>query len=262
MGYIIEEIDRLVRLDEVDSTNAHLLRGKYPSGTAVIARRQTAGRGRRGRRWLDDEGNSFLFSAIFELKLAGIEEGSILLIPLAAGMATVTAASKAVELFDRPPLFDDGTIESLSLKWPNDVICLKHGVEGKVAGILVESEIYGDRVRAVIGIGLNLRGELRIHDREMLPPVSLLEGEEGTPEEFAAILIPELNHRIDQIFHKPGELLSDIRANFFLTGKQVEKEGVRYDVKGMGNDGGLILINPRGEQQIIYDADWDRIIDR
>jgi biotin-(acetyl-CoA carboxylase) ligase len=166
-----------------------------------------------------------------------------------------------VELFDRSQAFDDGTIESITMKWPNDVICIKHGTAGKVAGILVESEIQGERMRAVIGVGLNLRGKPEVEDREMFPPVSLLEGEEGSSEEFAEILIPELNRRINQVFLSPGDLLSDIRANFFLFGKRIEKDGVLYNIQGLGDDGSLILLDPHGKKHTLYDADWDRIID-
>ena len=57
----------IVTLDEVDSTNEYAKRmaSEAPEGTVVVARRQTAGKGRRGRRWASPEGGLW-FSVILK----------------------------------------------------------------------------------------------------------------------------------------------------------------------------------------------------
>src|SRR5579875_1841362 len=57
-----------VRLEEIGSTNTELVaraRAGAPEGTVLLAERQTAGRGRLGRRWLDHPGGSVLCSVLF-----------------------------------------------------------------------------------------------------------------------------------------------------------------------------------------------------
>ena len=49
--------EKWIRLESVDSTNSFLLREDLPSGTIVIADRQTQGRGRHGRQWVSPEGS-------------------------------------------------------------------------------------------------------------------------------------------------------------------------------------------------------------
>ena len=49
---------KVIRLEEVSSTNdyAKSVAREVPDGTLIVARRQTSGRGRLGRRWLSPEG--------------------------------------------------------------------------------------------------------------------------------------------------------------------------------------------------------------
>jgi len=102
-------------------------------GTVIIAGEQTSGRGRLQRRWISPGGNIAL---------------SIILYPDIAGlpyliMIAALAASRSIE---------STTGLETQIKWPNDIL-----IKGKkVAGILIENEVKGDRVaRSVIGIGIN-----------------------------------------------------------------------------------------------------------
>ncbi len=131
------------RLDEVGSTNDEAKRMAHegaPEGTVVVAARQTAGRGRRGRAWVSAEGNLFL-SVILRPRIAPADAP-----PLAPAMGLAVAL--AIE--EVAPL-------SAELKWPNDV---KVGGR-KVAGVLSESLVSAGALSAVIvGIGLNVGAEL------------------------------------------------------------------------------------------------------
>lgn len=117
-------------LEECDSTNLQLqalAKAGAPSGTLLLAERQTAGRGRRGRTWHQGP-QSLAFSLLWRLPDDRPPSG----LSLAVGLAIAEALP-----------VDAG------LKWPNDV--LLHG--RKIAGILIES---AGAQRYVIGIGINL----------------------------------------------------------------------------------------------------------
>lgn len=124
-------------VEETGSTNADLMAALpgLSGPQLLIARHQTAGRGRAGRTWQSEAGKSLTFSLAWKFDrpihaLVGL--------PLAVGVALGEAfAGLGVEV---------------GLKWPNDVL-----LQGrKAAGILIESAAAGAGSWAVIGIGINL----------------------------------------------------------------------------------------------------------
>ena len=165
-------------LETVDSTNAEAAR-VAPDLTGpewILALRQTAGRGRRGRAWSDPAGN---FSATLVMRPGETPDKAALrsfVAALALYDAVVAATGRAL---------------GLSLKWPNDV--LLNG--GKLAGILLESAGSGGALSYLaIGMGVNLvqaPGDLAVQPGA-LRPVSLLSesGVRLTPEDFLDLLAP------------------------------------------------------------------------
>lgn len=154
---------------EVPSTNAALLARSSPiHGLALLAIKQTAGRGRRGRRWDFQAGNMALSLA---LEPEEKEQGLISLLPFLAGIA----------LFDTVHSFVPH-VEGMSLKWPNDLMLGKK----KLAGVLVEVRRAGPAVKVVIGVGLNLCSAPSLPDA-----ISLLEstGLALNPEEVASAFL-------------------------------------------------------------------------
>ena len=139
----------IVALDEVDSTNAEARR-RAEAGEAgplwITARRQTAGRGRRGRAWETGEGNlaaTYLFAtdrpAIWAAQVSFV-----------AALAVADLAAAYV------------TGAAITLKWPNDLMLA--GV--KAAGILVESGTgAGPRLWVAVGIGVNLASAPQVSER-------------------------------------------------------------------------------------------------
>ena len=116
--------------DACSSTND--LARELPPWTAVMAERQTSGRGRFGRVWESGCGGLWLSAVV----PAPSREPSSRLMPLAAGYSVVRA------------LTEFGA-EGLWLRWPNDVM----STHGKCAGILVD-RYHSDR--CVIGLGVNI----------------------------------------------------------------------------------------------------------
>ncbi|WP_237064411.1 MULTISPECIES: bifunctional biotin--[acetyl-CoA-carboxylase] ligase/biotin operon repressor BirA [Microbulbifer] len=130
----------LVLRDEVDSTNARMLalleRGEG-HGVAMLAERQTAGRGRRGRQWISP------FSAGVSLSVGWQFSGGVQLLE-GLSLAVGVALAEALEEFAVP---------DVSLKWPNDVWCRGR----KLAGVLLElSGDLTDRCGVVVGVGVNV----------------------------------------------------------------------------------------------------------
>ncbi len=133
----------LAQLDiawSVDSTNATLLRDDAPAtGTRVLlAERQTAGRGRRGRGWASPLAANLYLSCSRRFGSGLARLGGL---SLAAGVA-VAETLRALGA------------EDVALKWPNDVVA-----DGrKLGGLLVEgSGEPAGAARAVVGLGLNVR---------------------------------------------------------------------------------------------------------
>lgn len=133
---------RVHALDEVDSTQTYLARlaaDGAPEGTVVIARHQTAGRGRRGRSWWDAPGQSLLLSVLLR---PGRPAADAPQLSLVAGLAVSEALERAAGV-------------GAQLRWPNDVL-----VGGrKIAGILPEaaSRADGTLLHVILGIGINVR---------------------------------------------------------------------------------------------------------
>ncbi|MBC7227582.1 MAG: biotin--[acetyl-CoA-carboxylase] ligase [Thermoflexales bacterium] len=115
-----------------------------PEGTVVTADYQTAGRGRRGRRWLAPPGTSLLCSVLFRpTSDAGAPSHATDLTMLCA-----LAAAGAVEAIARLPV---------SLKWPNDLVVVRGDSWRKLGGLLAETGVSGGRLEFVIvGVGINV----------------------------------------------------------------------------------------------------------
>jgi BirA family biotin operon repressor/biotin-[acetyl-CoA-carboxylase] ligase len=123
---------------ETGSTNADLLARlaageRIPEGDWLIADRQTSGRGRQGRSWLDGPGN-FMGSTVVHVSPQDPPPASLSFVAALAVYETVLARL--------------GNPRELQLKWPNDVML----GGGKFCGLLLERE----RAGVVVGIGVNL----------------------------------------------------------------------------------------------------------
>ncbi|WP_171178258.1 biotin--[acetyl-CoA-carboxylase] ligase [Ruegeria sp. HKCCD8929] len=159
-------------LQEVDSTlnEAARIAPTAPGPLWIMARRQTAARGRRGRAWAHPKGN---LAATLLLRPEGSPE-----------QAALRSFVAALALFDACVAVT-GRAAGLALKWPNDV--LLNG--GKLAGILLESTGQGNGVtHLAIGIGVNLAEAPGADAVEpgAVRPVSLLSetGAQVGPEDF------------------------------------------------------------------------------
>lgn len=164
-------VGRIV-LETVDSTLSEATRRSpdLAGPTWILALKQTAGRARRGRDWVDPVGN---FAATLMMRVDGGPER--------AALRSFIASLALYDAF----VAVTGRSSGLALKWPNDV--LLNG--GKVAGILLESS---GQSALSIGIGVNLLNVPDMVEEGAVTPVSLLSetGARTTPEEFLNALAP------------------------------------------------------------------------
>lgn len=196
-----------------------------PEGTVVVAREQTAGRGRAGRVWHTPHGTALLFSALLR-PTAPVERLS--------GIALVAAVAVAEALEAQTGLV-------VRLKWPNDVWI----DERKVAGILVASRIVGTSTTAVLGIGLNVNQELGELPQGAVS-LRVATGREHNLEELLQNLLDRLDAAYRSVLISEGRPdLEPWRQRAALIGEQVaivdggvQRIGV---FEGIDQDGALLL---------------------
>lgn len=237
-----EGVGRLV-LEETDSTNAEAARrARDPGGPLwILARRQTAARGRRGRDWISPAGN---FAATLLMRPAGE--------PAAMALRSFVAALALAEALEALT----GAGPAIALKWPNDV--LLNG--GKVAGILLESAGAGGAVgHLAIGFGVNLIAAPlpdAVEPGATLPVSVLAEtGVRVLPEVMLAHLAPAFARLEDQ-FNRYG--FGPVRTAWLARaarlGQRVTARTTGETITGrfetLAGDGALVLATPEGRRAI------------
>ena len=130
-------------VESLGSTNQALLETQEKFGSHMTAKTQTMGRGRYQRTWLSPSG-SYSGSWIIHPELS-ISPG---LIQIFAGMCVI----RCLESFE---------VNDLHQKWPNDI----YSDEGKIGGILVESQSIGNHMKIVLGIGVNLSSHMSLNEK-------------------------------------------------------------------------------------------------
>ena len=118
----------------IDSTNDECKRISSNKDILVVtADKQTKGKGRKGKKWHSPEGNISLSLAFADRELDSP-------ISIATGIIVKDALSEVFNL------------DTIKLKWPNDLIFENK----KIGGILVEKEVFANFTKTIVGIGINL----------------------------------------------------------------------------------------------------------
>jgi BirA family biotin operon repressor/biotin-[acetyl-CoA-carboxylase] ligase len=228
----------LVLFDEIDSTNLEARRraeSGHPDPAWLMARRQSAGRGRRGRAWASPQGNLYLTY----LGASARPLGDIALF----GFVAAVALADTVDAFL-------GAARA-RLKWPNDVM-----IDGaKCAGILPESGALSDqRHWFCIGMGVNLASK----PEGLAYRVSCLAEFGAAPavDAFAADLRTRLQ---DWSWRFETDGFAPIRAHWLARAHglgetvtaQIGETRISGECIDMGDDGALILRLANGAVQRI-----------
>lgn len=235
----------IVFYEETDSTNirAKLLGEEgAPHGTLVIAEKQNAGRGRRGRTWVSPAGESVYMTLLLKPDIA-IANASML--TLVAAMAIAEAVKKAM-----------GEEHACGIKWPNDII-----VNGKkLCGILTEMSAEADYISHIeVGIGLNINIE---HFADEVSQVATSMRLEAGHRFIRADIIADVMAYFEkyyEVFVQTEDLsgLVDLYNEMLINcGRQVrvlEQSGEQIaTAKGITKTGSLVVVDDAGvEREII-----------
>ena len=252
----------LIRLDECGSTNTELLRlaesGAEPF-TAIVARHQTAGRGRAGHGWTAPPGSSLLLSVLLRPRVA---PETLPLTTLAVGLAVCEAIHETTGL-------------PAGIKWPNDILI--HG--RKCAGILCEgvSETVNDvndmnpvevDRRAgrrmlpgiVAGIGINVTTPSdALPFRPIFPATSLaLEGASVDAETLLEPVLAAIRRwtAVLESEYGPSEVVSRFRERDALRGRRLcvdlpDGRHIKGDNLGISESGALRLETDMGPFDVL-----------
>ncbi|MBR2472016.1 MAG: biotin--[Clostridia bacterium] len=193
--------------DTISSTNSYIKENNLPCGSVVIAKKQTAGRGRRGNSWVSNVDGNIYMSVVYKPE---VPPEKIPLMSFAAGMAV------------RNTLFSFGI--DCGLKWPNDVVC---GGK-KICGIM--SEFWNNM--CITGIGINLK--------KVDIPYATSADELGFLLNFDEV-IEILLKNLEFEFTHTEDLIERYTPHCVTLGKEILIDGIsRATATGIAEDGGLI----------------------
>ena len=236
----------ILRFDSLPSTNTEAARQAArgaPEGLCVVAREQTAGRGRRERAWASPKDAGLYLSVVLR---PALEARAWPLVTLAAALAVRDALAEVCAL-------------DTDIKWPNDLLAGGR----KLCGILAETA-EAPRGRAVVlGVGVNLaRGSL---PPELLDTATSVEEQTGRApdsERLLAALLRSLAMRYETLHARGGadEILRDWEAHSsFARDRRVSvalpEETFEGTTRGLEPDGALRVETNDGRLRIVRAGD-------
>lgn len=239
----------ILRFDTIDSTNteaAKQARHGADEGLCVIARQQTAGRGRHGRTWISEKDSGLYFSIVLRPKL------EVQKLPLITLMAGVAVHDTLKEIGLKP-----------DIKWVNDLLV----DEKKVGGILAETAETPIGLAVIVGIGINLQSQN--FAGEIADTATSIEAKiekKISPDEIAEILTRYLIYFYDMLGQEEGkvEILREWRKrSSYFSGKSVRVtltdsviEGI---TDGLEENGALRVKTADGSVKIVQAGDVTRL---
>ncbi len=238
---------RVIKLEETKSTNTYskesltLLEDK----TVVHALRQTNGRGRLNRTWVDLGENNLFFSIVLKPST-----------DFKAVYSNLTQYASVIlcRIFENYGL-------NPKVKWPNDVM-----IDGqrKICGILCETVIENSELKGIIlGIGINLNASKEdvdnIPDR-IVTALNLETGASVNPDAFLNEFLTEFFKTYDEFLSKGFDFIMNdyLKRNCFLEkdlSVQVLNEVKSGYAKGINDNGELILQTENNKDLILNIGD-------
>ena len=236
----------IINLEEVDSTNLYAKQNLalLDDKTIIIAKRQTAGRGRFDRKWIDLGGENLFMTIVlkpstsFDCKYSNLTQY----------MCVVLA--QVLEDYGLKP----------TIKWPNDVMVNNK----KIAGILSETMVHGQMFNGlVLGIGVNLNAEKRDLKQIKERVATALNIELGRNYEdknlFAEKLLTKFFDNYHEFMNKGFPLIKDeYIKRCSILGKEISVQIFNTKRKGIAKtvtDTGELIINEKGKDSVLTMGD-------
>ena len=240
----------ILRFDTIESTNTEALsqaRRGADEGLCVVARRQTAGRGRKGRVWISEKDAGLFFSLVLR---PPVEMRYLPLVTLMSAVAVHDALETLYAI-------------DCDIKWVNDV----HVGGKKICGILAETGETPKGLAVVVGIGINLKSS------NFPPEISAT----ATSIEAAANRIPDTEALLQKLTFFLSSFCAllygadgaeKIRAEWtrrssYAFGKRVrvvlENETIHGITQGIEENGALRVELDSGEIRIVNAGDVENL---
>lgn len=239
----------ILTFDILDSTNTEALKQAKlgaREGLCIVARQQTAGRGRYGRPWVSERDAGVYMSVVLRPNLEMHELPSITLM---SGVAVHDALSQ----FGIEP----------DIKWVNDILVN----DKKIAGILAETTETPDGLAVVSGIGINLTS--RNFPPDLVTTATSVEDCSAvsvTRDELIEALIGRLAHFYDLLQGADGavEIISNWRQrSSYFTGKSVRvvmgQQTITGVTDGLEANGALRVKISDGTVSIVQAGDVEQL---
>lgn len=239
----------ILRFDSIDSTNteaANQARLGADEGVCVIARQQTAGRGRHGRTWISEKDSGLYFSIVLRPQ---IETRFLPLITLMAGVAVYDTLKEFGLKAD--------------VKWVNDVLV----GEKKICGILAETVETARGLAVIVGIGINLtNSNFPDEIADTATSIKAETGEVVTDDDLAASLTPYLSYFYEILNGSDGatEIINEWqRRSSYFSDKNVRvtlaNETFEGVTDGIEENGALRVKRSDGSVTIVQAGDVERL---
>ena len=236
----------ILRFDSLPSTNTEAARQASqgaPEGLCVVAREQTAGRGRRERVWASPKDAGLYLSVVLRPR---IEARLWPLLTLAAALAVCDALREACGL-------------ETDIKWPNDVLAGGR----KLCGILAETADGPGGRACILGVGVNISE--RAFPPEIRDAATSVEGQTGAApdaETLLAALLRALALRYATLHDEGGaaRVVEDWEArSTYARGRRVSvrlaEETFHGTTRGLEPDGALRVETDGGATRVVRAGD-------
>ena len=140
LGEIKEKAVEISIYEDIDSTNEASKRTKLKKDfNLIVSETQTRGKGRHGKKWLSSQSGNIYMSISTEKNTSSIP------LSIISGVVCIKHLKKHIKN------------KNIGIKWPNDIIFDYK----KVGGILIEKEHFNQKIKTIIGIGINLKQDLK-----------------------------------------------------------------------------------------------------
>ncbi len=244
----------ILTFDTIDSTNTEALkqaRQGADEGLCIVARQQTAGRGRHGRTWVSEKDTGLYFSIVLR---PNIDTQFLPLITLMTGVSV----HDTLQEFGLKP----------DIKWVNDVLVN----DKKISGILAETADTNDGLAIVVGIGINLKSssfppeiaDIATSIEESVPPAVAVLSEPGAVA--TAFLTTALTKYLAYFYeilrskNGPAEIIEEWRKrSTYFSGKAVrvvlENDTITGVTDGLEPNGALRVAKADGSVTIVQAGD-------
>lgn len=204
---------KIIEVEEIDSTNDFCKKCYEEEDLIVVARKQTKGRGTKGRSFVSDEGGLYV-SMMRKYKNFDYSQTFSIMIN------ACVAVCKTVESFGLKPC----------VKWANDVL-----VNGKkICGTLIENRLGADNVcSSIVGIGLNVNNVLPEELRDIATTLKECKGKNVSIKTVQSRLIKNLQGEYSVEDYK--SYVNWFGQEVYLDSNGERSEAIALDVDERGN---------------------------